>query len=69
VKPYRHKLSREVDGKRFATRIVADECGCVPPPHQHHHPEAGLFSKLIDFTRGTVVEVEGAGGEYTIRNE
>jgi hypothetical protein len=36
----------DVAGARFATRIVAEDCECVPPPHQHYHLEAGHFRHL-----------------------
>jgi hypothetical protein len=57
-----------VGGRRFATRIVAEDCACVAPPHQHYHLEAGHFSKLLDFSRGAVIEIAADAGRYTIRN-
>lgn len=58
----------EVAGKRFATRIVAEDCECVPPAHQHYHLEAGHFRHLLDFDRGSVVEIVEADGVYAVRN-
>jgi hypothetical protein len=58
----------DVAGLRFATRIVAEDCACVPPPHQHLHLEAGHFRHLLDFTRGAIVEVEVDDGVCRVRN-
>ena len=58
----------EVAGRRFATRIVAEDCACVPPPHQHAHLEAGHFSHLLKFTPGAVIEIALAGPTYVVRN-
>jgi hypothetical protein len=58
----------EAAGRRFATRIVAEDCACVTPPHQHYHLEAGHFRHLLDFTRGAVIEIEPAGDAYLVRN-
>ena len=58
----------EVAGRRFATRIVAEDCACVPPPHQHCHLEAGHFSHLLKFTPGAVIEITGNGATYVISN-
>ena len=58
----------EVAGRRFATRIVAEDCVCVPPAHQHYHLEAGHFRDLLDFATGRVVEIGEWGGVFTVRN-
>lgn len=57
-----------VGGRRFATRIVAEDCNCVPPPHQHLHLEAGHLRELVDFRKGDVVEVAREGDGYVLRN-
>jgi hypothetical protein len=57
-----------VGRKHFETRIVAEDCACVPSPHQHYHLEAGHISKVLDFSRGSVIEIEGSGGDYVARN-
>ena len=44
-----------VGGQEFRTCIVAEDCNCVPPPHQHYHLEAGHFRHLLDFTAGRTV--------------
>jgi hypothetical protein len=41
-----------VGGQEFRTCIVAEDCNCVPPPHQHYHLEAGHFRHLLDFRPG-----------------
>jgi len=58
----------EAAGRRFATRIVAEDCDCVPPPHQHYHLEAGHFRHLLDFTPGAVIVIEPSGDAYLARN-
>ena len=58
----------EAGGRRFATRIVAEDCSCLPPPHQHYHLEAGHFRHLLNFNAGTVIEIEQAGDAYVVRN-
>ena len=55
-------------GRRFATRIVAEDCDCAPPPHQHYHLEARHFRHLLDFTPGVVVEIDPSDAGYVIRN-
>lgn len=57
-----------VAGKQFATRIVAADCACVPPPHQHYHLEAGHLRDLIHFHAGATVEIELRDGEYVLRS-
>ena len=47
-----------VAGQEFRTRIVAEDCNCVPPPHQHYHLEAGHFRHLLDFSPGRTVLVQ-----------
>lgn len=58
----------EVAGRRFATRIVAEDCACVPPPHQHYHLEAGHFRDLLDFCRGSIVEIAPGDDGFVVRN-
>ena len=62
-----------VGGQEFRTCIVAEDCNCVPPLHQHYHMEAGHFRHLLDFSPGRTLLVrrdpaglyrlETAGGE------
>ena len=59
----------EVGGQRFQTRIVAEECSCVPPPHQHYHLEAGHFRHLLIFAPKASVTFERVtGGAYRVSN-
>ena len=58
----------DVAGARFATRIVAEDCECVPPPHQHYHLEAGHFRHLLEFDRGSVIEIAAGDDGFVIRN-
>ncbi len=58
----------DVAGSRFATRIVAEDCECVPPPHQHYHLEAGHFRHRLDFERGSVIEISSGESGFVIRN-
>jgi len=62
------EFSVSIGGERFATRIVAEDCACVPPPHQHYHLEAGHFLQRLNFRRGAVVAVALTDGEYSIAN-
>ncbi len=55
-------------GRRFATRIVAEDCACVPPPHQHLHLEAAHFRDRLNFTKGAVIEIVREGDAYVIRD-
>lgn len=58
-----------VGRRSFATRIVAEDCVCVPPAHQHYHLEMGHFRDLLDFSRGAIVEIEfSRAGAALIRN-
>jgi len=47
-----------VGGQQFRTCIVAEDCNCVPPPHQHYHLEAGHFRHLLDFSPGRTLLVQ-----------
>jgi hypothetical protein len=47
-----------VGGHEFRTCIVAEDCSCVPPPHQHYHLEAGHFRHLLDFSPGHTLLVQ-----------
>jgi hypothetical protein len=58
----------EVAGARFATRIVAEDCDCVRPPHQHWHLEAGHFRDRLDFAAGVTIEVARVHGAWVVRN-
>jgi hypothetical protein len=66
--PPMQEFAVDVAGRRFATRIVAEDCACVLPPHQHLHLEAGHFRHLLDLTRGAIVEIEVDDGVCTVRN-
>jgi hypothetical protein len=47
-----------VDGQEFRTCITAEDCNCVPPPHQHYHLEARRFRHLLDFRPGRTLVVQ-----------
>ncbi len=47
-----------VGGQRFATRIDAEDCSCVLPPHQHYHLAAREFLGLLDLGAGATVTIE-----------
>jgi len=55
-------------GARFATRIVAEDCGCRGSVHQHLHLEAAHFRDRVDFRAGAVVSIERQDDTYTIAN-
>lgn len=58
----------EVAGAQFETRIVAEDCACVPPPHQHLHLELGHLRDRLDLRKGAVVEISRDRDRYVIRN-
>jgi hypothetical protein len=66
--PPMREFAVSVGGKRFATRIVAEDCECVLPRHQHYHLEAGHFRDRLDFAKGAMVQITLDGGQYTIAN-
>ena len=47
-----------VGDQEFRTCIVAEECDCVPPHHQHYHLEAGHFRHLLGFRPGASLTIE-----------
>ena len=47
-----------VGDREFRTCIVAEECSCVTPLHQHYHLEAGHFRHLLDFRPAASVTIE-----------
>src|SRR3990172_8932919 len=56
--PPQEEFTVLVGGREFRTCIVAEECACVPPTHQHYHLEAGHFPHLLDFRPGATVTIE-----------
>lgn len=59
----------EAGGQRFATRVVAEDCLCVPPAHQHLHLEAGHFRDRLEFSAGTMIAIDrDDSGVYHIAN-
>lgn len=66
--PPMQEFAVHVAGSRFATRIVAEDCECVAPAHQHYHLEAGHFCQLLEFEPGSVIEIEPTDGAYRVRN-
>jgi hypothetical protein len=59
--PPMQEFTVAVAGRRIATRIVAEDCACVPPAHQHMHLEASHFRDLLDFDLGAVLEIDTDG--------
>jgi hypothetical protein len=57
-----------VRGRRYATRIVAEDCACRPPAHQHWHLEAGHFRDRLRFGPGDAIEIVPADDAFEIRN-
>jgi hypothetical protein len=66
--PPMREFAVSVGGKRFATRIVAEDCECVPPAHQHYHLEAGHFRDRLKFAKGATLAITVEDGAYTIAN-
>ncbi len=62
------EFSVRVGSRRFATRIVPEDCDCVLPPHQHYHFEMGHFCYLLDFSAGATVEIAREADAYVVRN-
>lgn len=59
----------EAGGQRCATRIVAEDCTCVPPAHQHYHLEAGHYRDRLRFEAGRTIEIEALpDGAYAVRD-
>ncbi len=55
--PPLEEFSVVVGSETFRTCVVAEECSCVPPPHQHYHLEVGHFRHMLDFRPGRTVAV------------
>jgi len=67
--PPMQEFSVEAGGATFRTRIVAEPCSCVLPPHEHYHLEAGHFRDRLDFARGVRIVLEAReDGAYGVRN-
>jgi len=67
--PPMREFAVTVGGERFATRIVAEACDCVAPPHEHYHLEANHFRDRLNFQRGASIEIcQDADGAYVIEN-
>jgi hypothetical protein len=58
----------ELARRRVAARVVAEDCACVPPQHQHHHLEPGHFRHLLSFDRGAVIEIAPRETGFVIRH-
>jgi hypothetical protein len=58
----------EAGGVGVTVRIEAEDCNCVPPPHQHYHLPLGALREVLPFVPGTVLIVEQLGeGRYAVR--
>ncbi|MBI5287942.1 MAG: hypothetical protein HY873_03095 [Chloroflexi bacterium] len=57
-----------VGRSRYSTRIVAEDCECVAPKHQHYHLEAGHFARRLKFKPGDLVQIVREGSVYVLRN-
>jgi hypothetical protein len=66
--PPMQEFAIETAGARTVTTIVAEDCDCVPPPHQHYHLEAGHLRDALDFSRGATVVIDERDGVYRIAN-
>jgi hypothetical protein len=66
--PPMREFSVRVGRTRYQTRVVAEDCSCVSPPHQHYHLEAGHIAKKLKFRRGDVIEIAQSDGCYVMRN-
>ena len=66
--PPMEEFAVAVGGRRYATRIVAEDCICRGKPHQHYHLEAGHFRDQLDFVRGNVVSIQQLDDGYVIAN-
>jgi hypothetical protein len=58
----------DAGGARFATRIVAEDCACRLPVHQHLHLEAGHFRDRLAFSAGRTIEIVAGHGSYIVRS-
>jgi hypothetical protein len=60
-------LRIEVSGASIVTAIEAEDCNCVPPPHQHYHLPAAALQSHIEFRPGVVLTFERLGeGHYRL---
>lgn len=66
--PPKREFSVIVEGEAVPARIVAENCSCVTPPHQHMHLEAGPLPPQLAFKRGRVIEIVREGQSYVLRN-
>ena len=66
--PPLQEFTVRVGRQSYVTTIVAEDCNCVPPPHQHLHLEAGHFAHLLRFQAGDVIEIQPARDVFIIRN-
>ena len=67
--PPMQEFAVEAGGRRYATRIVAEDCACVPPAHQHYHLEAGHFRDRLRFEPGRTIVIESLpGGAFAVRD-
>ena len=65
--PLGQPLTLEAGGERFSVAIEAEDCSCVPPPHQHYHLPAAAFRSRIDFRPGASLRFEKLGeGRYRL---
>jgi hypothetical protein len=66
--PPMQEFNVRVGRATYPTRLVAEDCSCVPPPHQHYHLEAAHFAKGLRFQPGEVVEIESRDDTFVLRN-
>jgi hypothetical protein len=45
-------------GRPFEVSLAAENCTCVPPPHQHVFLPAEAFAGLVDYRPGAALKFE-----------
>jgi hypothetical protein len=58
----------DIHRARIETRIVPEDCACVPRPQRHLHLELGHVRGRLDFGAGAVVEAAPHGDGFVLRN-
>lgn len=66
--PPLQEFTVRVGRETFVTTIVAEDCSCVLPAHQHYHLEAGHFVGRLRFLPGSTIEIEPREDGLRIRN-
>jgi hypothetical protein len=62
------KFGVQVGEAKARARIIAEECSCVGPQHEHRYIDASSVARRLCFKPGDFVEFSSVDGVLVLRN-